>query len=182
MLILSNCVKRIHRWYEAIHQAILNIELHKLSICGTIENWKFTFLCEFWKILFINWIITSDTLFARQNDGNLKDFLRCRFKKAFKYPYQSYVTVFIHQTIKPFFLFHSIILKFSPLTLYRINKRLPISAIQSSCFDKKKNYQFFFHFLAQIQTYRNTIGNRMTDQQISQIFSFWTAPSFRSSQ
>lgn len=24
----------MQRWYEAMHQAILNIELHKLNICG----------------------------------------------------------------------------------------------------------------------------------------------------
>lgn len=37
ILILSNCDRRIQRWYEAIHHAILNIELHRLNIWGT-EN------------------------------------------------------------------------------------------------------------------------------------------------
>lgn len=34
-LTLSICVKRIERWYDAMHQAILKIELARENICGT---------------------------------------------------------------------------------------------------------------------------------------------------
>lgn len=38
MFILSICEKRIHRWYEAMHHAMLNMELDKLSIWRALQK------------------------------------------------------------------------------------------------------------------------------------------------
>lgn len=37
MLILSIWEKRMHRWYDAMHHAMLNIELDKLSIWKAVQ-------------------------------------------------------------------------------------------------------------------------------------------------
>lgn len=50
MLILSICDSRMHRWYEAIHQAILKILLQRLSNCGFVILSSPDRMIEIWSI------------------------------------------------------------------------------------------------------------------------------------
>lgn len=97
MLALSICENLMHRWYDAIHQAMLKNELNIDSIWETVEERIENGLTMHDHT---NSFHTIHCSFAHQNDRNLKNFLWCHFQKTFEYSNQRNVTVFVDQQFK----------------------------------------------------------------------------------